>query len=403
MKSGEIPTFGVLQNTNVLCTGSGVAGPFAATLMAEIGARVIHVEHTNGGDAVGRTSTAWDLDHRNQRCMTLNVASDRGREIFLRLGQWAEIWLECSKGGTFARRALGDEQLWKVNPALVVVHFSGYGQHGVAEYVGRPGYDGVAQAFSGYMHWNGPSGGQPTRVKPYMADFVPALFMAFSAVSALHQARRTGVGESIDLAQYEALVRIQSSYLQNALNAGRVERLTGNKEAAWSVYDVFRCADGESVVVMILGAAMWQKAIPMLGLAGDRDFEQPMAVARRPSGAAEKADLAVAKFCGSRPSAQVERELNAAGITCACVLSPTDMVTHPHYKARETIIEWYDEQNGRVTRGPNVVPKYAKHPARVWRGGPAYGSDTDDILSELGYESAEKDEIYQAGVCVRTK
>lgn len=400
MRRDEIPEFGVMRGVNVVCTGVAYAGPAAVTLMAEIGANVIHVENI-GGDMARSVPSGWALDHRNQRCMTLDMRHSAGREVFDRLIAQADIWLESSKGGTYAKWGLTDDHAWQINPKLVIVHVSGYGQSGLPEYVGRPGYDGIAQAYSGYMHWNGegPSS-PPQRVKPFLADFVPPLYAAFAALAALNHANRTGQGESIDLAQYEAMVRIQNIYLQDALNGGPQAGRTGNREEAWGVYDTFACKDGGDLLVMISGAAMWRKALPLLGLENDPDFADSFVVAMRSRPMTQKADAAMAAFCAERTSAEAERRLLAEGIACSRIFTPADMLADPHYQARETLTTWFDEPSGKTIVGPNVVPRYSRNPARIWGSGPGYNRDTDHILEELGYDERQRRVLYDLGVSV---
>src|SRR5277367_1314805 len=136
MKPADIPQFGVLQSLRVLSAGSAIAGPLAMGLMAELGAQGIHVENVDLPDSMRNSSWAFfAVEHRNQRNIALNINTDSGRDVFTRLLRWAEIWIEASKGGTMARWGFSDEDVWKINPKLVIVHVSGYGQSGVDEYV----------------------------------------------------------------------------------------------------------------------------------------------------------------------------------------------------------------------------------------------------------------------------
>jgi len=401
VKRNEIPDFGVMRGINVVCTGAAYAGPAAATLMGEIGANVIHVENV-AGDMARSIPSGWALEHRNQRCMSLNLQSEGGRDVFHRLIAMADIWIESSKGGTYSNWGLTDEFVWTINPKLVIVHVSGFGQTGVPGYVRRPGFDGIAQAFSGFMFWNGESpSSPPQRVKPFIADFVPPLYAAFAALAALNNANRTGRGESIDVAQYEVMVRLQNLYLQDALNGGRVAQRTGNQEEAWGVYDSFRCKDGRDLLIMINGPAMWERALPLLGLADDPDFHRSIVMAFRSEPAAEKADRAVARFCAERSCGDAERELIEAGIACSRIFSPDDMLDDPHYRARETLTSWHDEIRGQSVRGPNIVPKYKLNPTRIWSSGPAFNRDTVDILGELGFDTDEREALFAASACSR--
>lgn len=399
MRADQIPQFGVMQNVKVLSSGAGYAGPFAATLMGELGANVIGVEPPNRPENARAEALSFAVEHRNQRAMTLDIPSPQGLRVFKRLIQWADIFIESSKGGTYSKWGLTDEVLWSHNPKLVIVHVSGYGQAGVPEYVTRPGYDGIAQAFSGYMHWNGEAGLEPLRIKPYAADFIPPIHAAFVAVAALRRAEQTGIGESIDFAQYETLVRLQFMYLTHALNGGRKIERSGNRESGMSVCGVFRCADEKYVSTLISGKPMWSKAIPLLGLSDDPEFaEIPISLVPN-SPAALRAESAVADLCSRHTAAEVEEKFNAAGVACARVFSPQEMETDPHYAARETITTWHDEFLGKDIRAPNIVPPLSVNKNRIWRSGPPFNADTDDILDELGFTGSEKGELYESGAC----
>jgi L-carnitine CoA-transferase len=401
MKTEDIPQFGVLQSLRVLSAGSAISGPLAMGLMAELGAQGIHVENVAIPDSMRDSSWAFfALEHRNQRHIALNMNTDSGRDVFARLLSWAEIWVEASKGGTMARWGLSDEDVWKINPQLVILHVSGYGQSGVDEYVQRPGYDGTAQAFSGYMTWNGyadPS--PPLRAKPYTADYVGAVFAAFAALAAVLRARETGVGESVDLAQYEVLVRLQGNCLVDFLNYGRMTPRSGNREAGWSVYDTFRTSDNEDVLIMIVGPTMWARAISFFGLQADSDMPGPDYGSVAPdSPAATKMEARLTEYFANRTADEAVRELGAAKLTVSKVYGPENMIEDPHYIARETLTEWYDHVEDRVLKGPNIVPKFSRHPTQIWRSGPAFGEDSDDVLVELGYSDAERKELYNANV-----
>lgn len=184
----DIPQFGQLSGLKVLSTGTVVAQPYAAMLMAEAGATVIHVESTLAPDTCRAIKYAWNQEHRNELAMALNIPSPEGREIFLKLIRWADIWMESSNGGTYQKWGLTDEYLWEHNPKLVIVHVSGFGQEGDPQYVSRASYDAIGQAFGGYMFINGmPEPNPPMRAVPYTCDYVTALNACWAALAGLHQ------------------------------------------------------------------------------------------------------------------------------------------------------------------------------------------------------------------------
>ena len=158
-KSEEIPDFGLLHGVKVLSTGTVAAEPYAATLMAEHGADVVQVENARSPEGMRKNvALEWAQDARCKRTIALDIPSKEGRGVFLDLIQWADIWLESSKGGTYKKWGFDDEFLLELNPDLVIVHVSGYGEMGEPDYVRRPSYDPIAQAFSGFMYIHSPRG-----------------------------------------------------------------------------------------------------------------------------------------------------------------------------------------------------------------------------------------------------
>lgn len=221
MKHNEIPVFGNMQGVRVIGTGTSIAGPVACSLFAEQGADVIQIESTKAPDMVRSIGDVWSVEHRNNRTIALNIRSAEGEVVLKKLLAGSDILVEGSKGGTWNKWGLSDEVLWEINPALVIVHISGYGQTGDPTYVSRASYDPIGQAFSGFMAVQGePEPNPPVAVKPYTCDYITALFASWSAIVALFRAHQTGKGESVDVAQYEVMARIQADYLTNGLNYG---------------------------------------------------------------------------------------------------------------------------------------------------------------------------------------
>ena len=219
MKSADRPKFGNLQSLKVLNAGAVIAAPFVCELFAEQGADVIELESVMAPDMYRMYGDAWSVDRRNQRMMTLNIPSPEGKEILLQMVKWADVLVESSKGGTWAKWGLTDEVLWEANPALVILHISGFGNWGDPDYVRKASFDPIGQAFSGYSNLNGFPGCPPNVTKPFTGDFATALMGAWATLAAVIRARETGEGESIDCTQFESLVRIQGATLSDGYNS----------------------------------------------------------------------------------------------------------------------------------------------------------------------------------------
>ena len=178
MKSSDRPKFGNLQNLKVLNAGAVIAAPFVCELFAEQGADVIELESTVAPDMYRMYGDAWSVDRRNQRMITLNIPSPEGKEILLQMVKWADVLVESSKGGTWEKWGLTDEVLWEANPALVILHISGFGNWGDPDYVRKASFDPIGQAFSGYSNLNGFPDSPPSVTKPFTGDFMTGLMGA---------------------------------------------------------------------------------------------------------------------------------------------------------------------------------------------------------------------------------
>ncbi len=251
--------FGPLQGVKIVSTGTLIAQPFAAELAAEMGAEVIQVERPGVGDVGWRTigirldgkdrgapvSTNFLQERRNLFAVTLDFSKTRGKELFLKLAARADIWMESSKPGSYARWGLDDAALWKVNPKLVITHVSGFGQTGDPDWVHRASYDIVGQAVSGTMYQTGaPDPEPPMRAAPWIGDYMTAMFTMWSSLAGLTYARATGKGQAVDLAQFEAIHKTLGGTMIEFFSKGIVRERSGNKAQGFQPLDAFQAGDG---------------------------------------------------------------------------------------------------------------------------------------------------------------
>ena len=239
----EKPSFGTLDGVKVVYAAVELACPKACDLMADWGADVTWLENTGAGDTIRDTAYIKQAERRNQRSVALNYFSEEGKEVFFKMIKDADIFLEASKGGTWARKGITDEVLWAINPKLVIVHISGFGQEGDPKMVKRAAYDLTVMAYSGLIMQNGTEE-QPMLPGPYMGDYLNTLMIAASTLSALYRAEKTGKGESIDLAMYETLLSIGQYYLVDYLNAGIKWPRPGARNQNLCGIGEFQCKDG---------------------------------------------------------------------------------------------------------------------------------------------------------------
>jgi crotonobetainyl-CoA:carnitine CoA-transferase CaiB-like acyl-CoA transferase len=389
--SGLVPeAFGPLQGVKILSTGTLVAEPFAAHLAAAFGAEVIQVEHPSGIVDPWRTldaplevdgssvSTSFIQERRNAFYITLDLCTEEGRELFLRLVRTRDIWMESSKPGTYAKWGLSDEVVLEANPSLVVTHVSGYGQTGHPDYLGRASYDMIGQAFGGLMYLTGfPDPEPPVRATPYTGDYISALFALWSSLAAYVHRLQTGRGQVVDVAQFEAVHQVLAGTMVQYLNTGTLRERTGNKSPAFQPYDAFRASDGW----LVLGAVgpVFHRACEVVGI-----DPQTCAAARTDVNSPEglKFDTQLRDWIAVRSVAEVVRAFNAVQVPCCPVMSGQEMAEDSHYRARQAHIEWDDLQVGPV-KGTGVAPRFSLTPGKIWRGSVPVGYDNEVVYREL--------------------
>ena len=409
------PTFGPLEGIRVVGTGCLVAQPYIGTKLAEFGAEVIHIERP-GGDVFRFTApqlTRGPRPHgcdeaevtKNKLSLGLDLKQARGLELLMGLWKISDVWMESSMPGTLDRSGITNELALAVNPSLVIVRVSSYGQYGSEEYLGRAGYDAIAQAYGGMMNLTGDPAGPPQRAKTYTGDYITALTGWASTMMALWEVKKSGRGQVVDLAQYEAVAQTNGNTLPLFTGQGVVYGHAGNRASGFQPYDTFKCSDGW-VYIGALGGPIYDRVPKFLNL---DPVEYSYDACSKDDGAvnSEKGrelDRRLREYCAARTSLEVETELNAAKIACARVYNTRDQYNDQHYAAREMTVPVLDRQSGVPIRVYGVVPKMSLTPGRIWRGAPSVGDDTSDILTAmLGLSETEIDALYAEQIVHRTE
>lgn len=398
-KRSDIPEFGMLRGIKVVHSSTVVAGPIAAELMAEMGADVIWIESTKSFDTNrGKGGMGAECDRKNMRNISLDIPSPEGREILKGLLSDADVFIESSKGGTYAKWGLTDEVLWSWNPRLVIAHFSGYGQSGDPDYVNRGCYDPVCQAFSCYMYMQGFADREPLPGREIPTDYLAGLSGLANIIAAVRWAEKTGKGESFDIAQYEMAIRFQNQRPMDWFNRGVPTGPVGTHNDVTAAWGTFRCKDGNYVYLMFLGAGVMKKGLKLFGYEfGVDPFPATQNFAKVGTPGGDILEAKVKELCDTHDAEEVESILCGIGVPCSRVMTYEMAERHPHYIARNTITEW-DAVDGRKLRGVALVPKVANNPGQIWRGCPTTGMDNEDILGELGFDDAKIAELYEKGV-----
>jgi crotonobetainyl-CoA:carnitine CoA-transferase CaiB-like acyl-CoA transferase len=409
------PTFGPLQDIRVVGTGCLVAQPYIGTKLAEFGAEVIHIERP-GGDVFRFTApqlTRGPRPHgcdeaevtKNKLSLGLDLKQARGVELLMALWKISDVWMESSMPGTLDRSGITSELALAVNPSLVIVRVSSYGQYGSEDYLGRPGYDAIAQAYGGMMNLTGDPAGPPQRAKTYTGDYITALTGWASTMMALWEVKKSGRGQVVDLAQYEAVAQTNGNTLPLFTGESGLYGHTGNRPPGFQPYDTFKCSDGW-VYIGALGGPIYDRVPRFLGLdpveySYDECSKDAAAV---DSEKGRELDRRLREYCAARTSLEVETELNAAKIACARVYNVRDQYHDAHYAAREMTVPVLDRQSGVPIRVYGVVPKMSLTPGRIWRGAPSVGDDTTDILATmLGLSETEIAALYAEQIVHRTE
>jgi crotonobetainyl-CoA:carnitine CoA-transferase CaiB-like acyl-CoA transferase len=410
-----IPRFGPLEGIRVVGTGVFVAQPFAATKLAEFGAEVIHVERV-GGDTFRTTAPHLTRGPRRHGCdeaevgknklsLGLDLKKARGIELLMALWKISDVWMECSIPDALERSGVSAELALAVNPSLVIVRVSTYGQYGQQEYLGRAGYDAIAQAFGGMINLTGDPAGPPQRAKTYTGDYLTALTGWAATMMALWEVKKTGRGQVVDVAQYEAVAQTNGNTLPLFTGEGAIYGHTGNKAPGFQPYDTFKCSDGW-VYIGALGGAIYDRVAKFIGLDPvEYSFEECSKDAAAVNSAkGREFDRRLREYCATRTAFEVETAMNAVQIGCARVFNVGDQYKDPHYAAREMTVPVLDRQSGVPIRVYGVVPKMSLTPGRIWRGAPSVGDDTTDILEAmLGLSKLAIDKLYEDRVVHRTE
>ncbi len=409
------PAFGPLEGIRVVGTGQLVAQPFIGTKLAEFGAEVIHVERP-GGDVFRFTApllTRGPRPHgcdeaevtKNKLSLGIDLKQARGKELLMALWKISDVWMESSMPGTLDRIGISNELALAVNPSLVIVRVSTYGQYGKEEYLGRAGYDAIAQAYGGMMNLTGDPAGPPQRAKTFTGDYVTALTGWAATMMALWEVKKSGRGQIVDLAQYEAVAQTNGNTLPLFTGEGVVYGHTGNRAPGFQPYDTFKCSDGW-VYIGALGGAIYDRVTKFLGLdpvkySYDACSKDAAAVN---SEKGQELDRRLREYCVARTALEVEKAMNDAKIGCARVYNTCDQYNDPHYAEREMTVPVLDRQSGVPIRVYGVVPKMSLTPGRIWRGAPSIGEDTTDILATmLGLSQPAIDQLYGEQIVHRTE
>ncbi len=390
-----------LDGVRVLELGSLIAGPFCTRILAEFGARVIKVESPDGGDPLRKwrklyqgTSLWWFIQSRNKESLTLNLKHPEGKAILQRLLAETDILVENFRPGVLEKLGFGWDAIHAVNPALVMVRLSGFGQTGPMQ--DQPGFGAVGESMGGLRYITGFADRPPVRTGISIGDSIAALWAAIGALMALrHREVQGGQGQVVDVALYEAVFAMMESMLPEFDVFGFVRERTGNIMPGITPSNTHTARDGRHITIGANGDAIFKRLMQAIGrpdLADDPGLADNAGRDARRDEIYGVIDTWVAEHDG----AQVLAVLEAAEVPASNVYSIADMVTDPQFLARE-MIRSATLPDGREFKMPGIVPKLSATPGGTDWLGPELGEHTDKVLGELGYTPEAVAALRRAG------
>ena len=396
---------GALDGIRVLEVGTLISGPFAARLLGDMGAEVIKVEPPGSPDPIRTWGQAevdghhffWTVHARNKKCVTLNLRTPRGRELFLDLAERSDIIVENFRPGTLEKWNLGYDVLRERNPGIVLVRVSGYGQTGPD--AGKAGYASVAEAVSGLRHMNGFPGGPPPRLALSLGDTLAGMFAAQGALAALYRRTVTGEGQVVDVALTEACLAVQESTIPDYDAGGVIRGPSGTRLEGIAPSNIYRSADGSWVVIAANQDTVFRRlcaAMDQPELATDARFVDHVARGRNQ----DEIDAIIGDWAAQRQPDDIIDTLSAAGVIAGPINTVADVVRDPQFQARGMLVDHYDEAADRTVLGPGVVPVLSATPGGVRSAGPARpGQHNDEIYGQLlGLNAEELNALTEQGV-----
>ncbi len=382
---------GALHGVRVIEMGQLIAGPFAGKTLGEFGADVIKIEAPGDGDPLRNwrmikegTSVWWQVQSRNKRSIALDLRSPEGQDIARKLISEADVLIENFRPGTLEGWGMGWEALSAINPGLVMLRISGYGQTG--PYRDLPGFGAIGEAMGGLRHLTGEPDRVPVRCGVSIGDTLAALHGTIGVLTALyHRKVNGGKGQVIDVALHEAVFNVMESLLPEYSAFGAVREAAGSALPGIAPSNAYRCNDGY-VLIAGNGDSIFKRLMAVIGRA---DLAQDPALANNTGRVARVAeiDAAIGVWTAVRPMSEVLALLGGARVPAGKVYTAKDIAEDPHYRARDMILS-QSTRDGYDIEVPGVVPKLLGTPGTVRTSAPGLGDDTDGVLRELGLSDA---------------
>lgn len=380
-------SFGPLAGYRVIELGQLIAGPFAGQLLGDLGAEIIKIELPGEGDPMRQwgqltpegESLWWSVIGRNKKSVAVNVRSSGGREAFLRLVGISDVVIENFRPGTLERWGLSYETLKEINPGIVVVRVSGFGQTG--PYSDRAGFGAVGEAMGGLRAVVGNPDRPPVRTGISIGDAMSGALGALGAVAALLERKNSGEGQVLDVALYESVLTFMESLVTDYDVFGHVRERTGATLPGVAPSNVYPTSDGMEVVIAGNQDSVFQRLATAMGspeLAQDPKFDTHTARGQHQ----EELDELVSAWTRSLTSKSIIDNLAQVGVPSGSIFRAPDMLSDPHFTARKSIVDVPHPVLGTI-KMQGVTPRASRTPGRINWPGPALGAHTTEVLTGL--------------------
>jgi formyl-CoA transferase len=392
-----------LADLRVVEMGQLLAGPFCGQLLADFGADVIKVEPPGHGDPMrewgreksGGKSLWWPVVARGKRSITLNLREAKGQELARKLLEEADVLVENFRPGTIERWGMAPEELWAINPRLIIVRVSGYGQTG--PYADRPGYGAIGEAMGGLRAVIGEPDRPPSRAGISIGDTLAAIFACVGCLVALHVRERTGTGQVVDSALYEATLAVMESLIPEYTITGYVRPRTGSILPNVAPANAYPTKDGKEHLISGNQDTVWKRlaeAMDRPELGDDDRYATHNARGRNQA----ELDRLIGEWSVTLTAGELEDRLNEFAVPNGKIYTAPDMLEDPHFAAREAVIKLAHPLLGEFPM-QNVAPKLSDTPGEVRWVGPELGEHTEEVLSGvLGLSRGEQDALRDAGI-----
>lgn len=389
-----------LEGVKVLEVATLFAGPLAATLLGDFGADVVKIEHPKGDPVRNHGATKdgiglWGkVIGRNKRAITLYIGAPEGQDVFRRMVADADVVIENFRPGTLERWGLGWDELSAINPRLILVRVTGFGQFG--PYAKRPGFGTLAEAMSGFAAITGQPDGPPTLPPFGLADGIAALTTAFATMTALHARERTGRGQVVDLAIIEPILTVLGAQPTAFQQLGELQERTGNRSVNNAPRNTYRTSDDKWVAVSTSAQSVAERVMHLVGRPEFVD-EPWFATGTERAKHADELDEVVGSWVGRHTRDEVVDAFEKAEAAVAPIYDVRDVMADPQFQALSSLVTVPDEELGPLIM-QNVLFRMSETPGEIRSAGPRVGRDTDSVLAEYGIGPEELAVLREKGI-----